>query len=92
MALSPQDKAFYEEKLQMKSLYILCGATSIMGGLMWPSLIFLQDWSIGQTSMWTANVAFHLFLMGFLLGLVVSVIMYLILKFLLEMGWLPSRR
>jgi hypothetical protein len=42
--------------------------------------------------MWSANVVYHLAVIGFLLGTVVSVIMYLGFKFLLSMGWLPSRR
>ncbi len=92
MALSAQDKAFYEEKLSYKSIGYLFGATTILGAIMWPLLLYLQDWSMGQTSKWSTNVVYDLAVMGFLLGSVVAVVMYLAFKFLLSMGWLPSRR
>jgi hypothetical protein len=92
MALSKKDQAFYEEKLGWKSFGFMLGATALIGAVMWPTLLYLQDWSIGQTSTWSVNVAYNLAVMGFLLGTVVSVVMYLGFKFLLSMGWLPSRR
>jgi len=92
MALSKQDQAFYEEKLGWKTIGYLFGATTLIGAIMWPLLIYLQDWSAGQTSKWTANVVYDLAVMGFLLGTVVAVVMYLAFKALLEFGWLPPRR
>ncbi len=92
MALSAHDKEFYEEKLRWKSFGILLGATMLVGMIAWPTLIYLQDWSNGDTSKWSGDVAFKLSMMGFLLGMVVSTVMYLLLKFFLEMGWLPKRR
>jgi membrane protein DedA with SNARE-associated domain len=92
MALSKQDQAFYEEKLNYKSIGYLFLATTVVGAIAWPSLLFLQDWSVGDTSKWSINVAYKLAVMGFLLGSVVSVLMYLAFKCLLQMGWLPSRR
>ena len=92
MALSKQDQAFYEEKLGWKSIGYLFGATTVVGAVMWPLLIYLQDWSIGQTSLWSVTVGYRLSVMGFLVGNMISVVMYLGFKFLLAMGWLPSRR
>ncbi|HEV3271071.1 MAG TPA: hypothetical protein VGZ93_02720 [Candidatus Methylacidiphilales bacterium] len=92
MALSKQDQDFYEEKLGLKSFGYLFVATALIGAIMWPLLLFIQDWSSGQTSMWSLNVAYRLAVIGFLLGSVVAVVMYLAFKFLLQMGWLPSRR
>ena len=92
MALSKKDQAFYEEKLGWKSFGYLFGATTVIGAVMWPVLLYVQDWSSGDTSKWSSNVACDLAVMGFLLGTVVSVVMYLAFKFLLTMGWLPSRR
>jgi hypothetical protein len=92
MALSKQDQAFYEEKLGWKSFGYLFAATTIIGAIMWPLLLYIQDWSVGQTSKWSANVVYDLAVMGFLLGTVVAVVMYLVFKFFLSMGWLPSRR
>ena len=92
MALSKQDQAFYEEKLGWKSFGFLLLVTDIIGAIMWPSLLYLEDWSNGTTSKWSINVAYNLAAMGFLLGTVVAVLMYLIFKFFLSMGWLPSRR
>jgi hypothetical protein len=92
MALSKADQAFYEEKLSYKSVGYLFGTTCVLGAVIWPTLIYMQDWSMGQTSGWSTNVAVNLGIMGFLLGSVVSFIMYMTFKFLLSMGWLPSRR
>jgi hypothetical protein len=92
MALSKHDQAFYEEKLGWKSFGFLFGATALIGAIMYPTLLFMQDWSIGQTGKWSGNVVWDLAVMGFLLGSVVAVIMYLAFKFLLSMGWLPARR
>ena len=92
MALSKRDQEFYEEKLNYRSIYYLFGATTLMGAICWPALMYLQDWSMGDTSRWSMDVVYKLAVMGFLLGSVVAVIMYLGFKFLLEMGWLPKRR
>jgi hypothetical protein len=92
MALSRQDKEFYEQKLELSSYAYVFGATVLIGAVMWPALIFIQDWSAGQTGKWNFNVAFDLAVMGFLLGSVLSTVMYLAFKFLLSVGWLPSRR
>jgi hypothetical protein len=92
MALSKRDQEFYEEKLNYKSIGYLFGATTLVGAISWPTLLYLQDWLIGQTSTWSFNVAYKLAVMGFLLGSVVAVVMYLAFKCLLQMGWLPARR
>jgi hypothetical protein len=92
MALSKQDQAFYEEKLGWKSFGFLFAATVTIGAILWPLLLYIQDWSIGETAKWTTNVVYDLAVMGFLLGTVVSVVMYLAFKFFLSMGWLPKRR
>ena len=92
MALSKQDQAFYEEKLSYKSIGYLFGATCLVGTIIWPALLYIQDMSIGQTKSWTANTVWDLAIMGFLLGSVVAFVLYMTFKFLLAMGWLPSRR
>jgi len=89
MALSARDREFYEEKLRWKSFGILLGATVLVGMISFPVLAYYADWSNGTTSKWSGTVAFNLSMMGFLLG---SVIMYLIFKFLISVGWLPKRR
>lgn len=92
MALSKKDQEFYEEKLNYRSIGYLFGATTLLGAIAFPTLSYLQDLSMGDTSKWSANVVYNLAVMGFLLGSVVAVVMYLSFKLLLEMGWLPSRR
>jgi hypothetical protein len=92
MALSKQDQAFYEEKLSWKSVGYLIAATALVGAVLWPSFYFLEDWSMGQAKTWTFNTVYDMAVIGCLLGTVVAVMMYLGFKFLLSMGWLPSRR
>ena len=92
MALSPQDKEFYREKMGWKSFGLLFLATVSIGAIAWPLLLYIQDWSAGDTSQWNSKVVTNLATMGFLLGMVVSTVMYLIFKLFLEMEWLPRRR
>ncbi|MCE0499354.1 MAG: hypothetical protein LV481_15545 [Methylacidiphilales bacterium] len=92
MALSPQDKTYYEEKLEVKGYIPFFFATLIVGGISVPFLLFLMDWSAGSTSHWNAHLVGTLMAMGCMLGSVVSIVMNLIFRFLLLMGWLPSRR
>jgi hypothetical protein len=92
MALSKQDKAFYEEKLGWKSFGFLLGVTALLGAIIFPVMTYLQDLSAGNTSKWSGNIIFNLSVMGVLLGSVVAVVMYLVFKFFLQMEWLPSRR
>jgi fumarate reductase subunit D len=91
MPLSKKDQEFYEEKLGWKSFGILFAATTVVGALLVPIVLYIQDSSNGQTGNWSKNLVINLVVEGFLLGSVVSVVMYLAFKFLLSMGWLPSR-
>ena len=92
MALSPQDQAYYEEKLGVKGFIPFFVATVLIGSVIWPLMLYLMDLSAGSTSAWTGKVVGNLMIMGFMLGSVVSVVMNLIFRFLLWIGWLPSRR
>ncbi len=92
MALSKLDQDFYEEKLGMRNFYYLLGVTVIMGGVITPLFFYIQDALEGLEARWTLNVVFDWALIGMMLGTIVSVVMYLGFKFLLSMGWLPSRR
>ena len=92
MPLSKRDQEFYEEKLNLKSTGYLFLATSGVGAIMVPVALFIQDASAGQASTWTFKVVMNLAVVGCMLGCLVAVIMYLVFKFLLQMGWLPSRR
>jgi hypothetical protein len=92
MALSKQDQEFYEQKLGLNSFSRLFFATTLVSTVMMPVVLYVQDASAGQTANWTWGVVINLAVEGFLLGSVVAIIMYLAFKFLLQMGWLPSRR
>jgi hypothetical protein len=92
MALSKQDQEFYEEKLSVKSTGILMLTTSGVGAIMVPIMLYIQDASAGQAGTWTMKIVLNLAVVGFLIGCLVAVVMYLGFKFLLQMGWLPSRR
>ena len=89
MALSKQDRAFYEEKLGWKSLGYLFAGTTLVGTLGCPLLRYMQDASDG---LWNFNIALDWAMIGFMLGTIVSVFVYLGFKFFLAMEWLPSRR
>jgi hypothetical protein len=91
MALSKQDQAYYQEKLGYKYIAYLFATTSIVGAIAFPSLFYFQDWMDGQTGKWSSHVVSNLATEGFLIGSVFAVGMYLLFKFLLEMGWLPRR-
>ena len=92
MALSRRTERFYEQRLSMGSFGYVAGATIAAGTIAFPALFFVQDWSHGQAGRWTLSVVFDWGAMGFLIGMTVAVFMYLFFKFLLEMGWLPTRR
>jgi hypothetical protein len=92
MALTPEDRAFYEEKLGWKGYVYLWALTTVVGAIIWPLLLYIQDASAGQTSKWSSTVVGQLAFCGALMGTTMSVIMYLIARFYLWMGWLPSRR
>ena len=92
MALSKEDQAFYEKKLGLNTFGYLFGATVLIGGIMWPLLLYIQDSSSGLASQWTLSVAFDWSMIGLMVGSIVGIFMYLFFKFLLSMGWLPSRR
>jgi hypothetical protein len=92
MPLSKRDQQFYEEKLSLKSTGYLFLYTCLVGTILVPVTLFIQDASAGQAGSWNSKLVVNLAVEGFLLGCVVAVIMYLGFKFLLQMGWLPSRR
>jgi len=92
MALTPQDQDYYEEKLGIKGFIPFFAATVFIGSVMWPLLTFMMDWQAGTTSKWSGKVVADMIIIGFMIGSIVSVVMNFFLRFLLWMGWLPSRR
>jgi uncharacterized membrane protein len=92
MALSKKDQEFYEEKLSTKSVGYLFLYTALVGAITVPVGLYLQDSASGTTSKWSFHMVTTLAVEGVMLGCVVAVIMYLAFKFLLQLGWLPSRR
>ena len=92
MALSKKDQEFYEEKLNFKSMGLLFLYTMLVGAVLLPTALYLQDAANGTTSKWSLDVVVKLSEEGFMLGCIVAVVMYLAFKFLLQMGWLPSPR
>ncbi len=92
MALSKKDQEFYEEKLNVKSMGFLFLYTMLTGAVVVPVGLYLQDAAAGTTSKWSFDVIFKLAEEGMMFGCIIAVIMFLAFKFLLQMGWLPSRR
>ncbi len=91
MALSKKDHEFYEEKLSVRSAGFLFLYTMLVGAVAVPALLYLQDALAGTTSKWSLAMLMTLAEEGVMLGCIIAVIMYLAFKFLLQMGWLPSR-
>jgi hypothetical protein len=92
MALSKEDKDFYEGKLALNSFGYVFAATTIIGAVGWPVLFYMQDASAGLTARWNFDIAFKWAMMGFMVGTMVSICIYLGFKFLLQMEWLPPRK
>ena len=92
MALSKKDQEFYEDKLSLKWAGYMLLSTAIVGAIGVPVALYLQDLAAGTTNTWSTRVVANLAEMGFMLGIVVAVIMYLGFKLLLQLGWLPARR
>jgi hypothetical protein len=92
MALSPEDRAFYEEKLGWRGFIYLFIATVVVGAISWPVVLYIQDASAGQTGSWSFTVVRNVALSGMLLGVVVSLFMFVLARFYLWLGWLPRRR
>jgi hypothetical protein len=92
MALTPQDAAFYNEKLGWRGFIYLLIATVLFGAFIWPVLLYVQDYSAGKTGDWSFVVVRNLALNGMMLGCIVSILMFFLARFYLWMGWLPRRR
>ena len=92
MALSPQDRAYYEEKLNWKGALYLFGVTIAIGAVVWPLLLYLQDWQTPRESLWTQKIVLETSMNGAALGLLVSGIMYTVFRVMLSQGWMPKRR
>jgi len=91
MALSKKDQAFYEEKLSIKSAGYLFLYTMLLGALALPAAIYALDASNGDTSKWTFRVVVQLSEEGVMIGCIIAILMFLLFKFLLQVGWLPPR-
>jgi hypothetical protein len=92
MALSARDRAFYQERLGWKGFAYLFAVTVVMGGVLWPTMLFLQSHFDADKAPWNLKIAAALSLSGMLLGAVVALLMFLLARFYLHMGWLPRRR
>jgi hypothetical protein len=92
MALSPQDRAFYEEKLGWKGFGYLFVATVVTGAIACPLVLYIQDYSIGRAASWNFGILTNVAISGMLLGMALSVIMFFLARFYLWLGWLPRRR
>jgi hypothetical protein len=92
MALSPQDQAYWKEKLGWKGFGFLLASTMIIGCVIWPLLLFVQDWLRGHAGDWAWSDGLDIAKGNFSLALLVTVIMWFFGWFFYWMRWLPSRR
>jgi hypothetical protein len=92
MALSPQDHTYWEDKLTVMGFLPFFLTTTLIGAIAFPVMLFLMDWSSGSIANWSTHVVVNLMTIGFMFGTILSILMNFIFRFLLWMGWLPSRR
>lgn len=92
MALSPQDQAYWKEKLGWKAFIFLLASTIVIGCVIWPLMLFVIDWSSGRAGDWNLSDAWYIATANFPLALLVSVLMWILGQVYYWMGWLPSRR
>ncbi len=88
MALSPQDKLYWQQRLGWKTFFYLWLATIFLGTVAFPLFLYSRGELAGSTS---ADFQ-SLILSGFFLGSLVTMLIYGIGRFYLHMGWLPPRR
>ncbi len=91
MALTPQDHDYYMDKLTVMGFLPFFFTTSLIGAVALPILAYTMDLSAGSTSSWSTHVFFNLMIIGFMIGTILSMVMNFVFRFLLWMGWLPSR-
>ena len=92
MALSPQDRKFYDSKLNWNGFVTLLVTTVICGAILVPAFLYVQDYEAHTTGGWSVATAGRLAFVGMILGSVLSALMFGLARFYLWMGWLPRRR
>jgi len=91
MALTPQDKAYWEDKLGWKGfVYLLVGTVSI-GCFIGPLFLYLVSWMNGHADQWSWALALEISESNFMLALLVAIMVWCIGRLYLWMEWLPSR-
>lgn len=92
MPLTPQDQAYWKERLGWKAAVFLVVSTVVMGCVVAPLAMFFLSWSSGHASDWTWASAFDFATANFWLALLVSTIMWFVGQLYRWMDWLPPRR
>jgi hypothetical protein len=92
MPLSPQDKAYWKDKLGWKAAVFLIVSTIVMGCVVWPIMLVTISATSGQASAWTWKAITEQVEGNFMLALLVSTIMWFIGQLYIWMDWLPPRR
>ncbi len=92
MPLSPQDQAYWKEKLGWKSFLYITAATVGMGCVVWPLVQFILSATSGHASDWTWSLMAQVVVANFFLALLVSTLIWCIGQMYYYMDWLPPRR
>jgi succinate dehydrogenase hydrophobic anchor subunit len=92
MPLSPQDRAYWRDRLGWKAFVYLFVSAVFMGCFVYPLLLFVLAWLNGHLGDWTFAGAVDMAKANFFLALLISLMMWLIAQLYYFMDWLPPRR
>jgi hypothetical protein len=92
MALSPQDQAYWKNKLGWKAFVWLFASTAVIGMVVWPLMLFIVSWFTGHADDWNWSTLSTVAGSNFWLALLVSLLSWLLGQFYRYMDWLPARR
>jgi hypothetical protein len=92
MPLTPQDKAYWKDRLGWKAFVFLVLSTEIVGCVVWPILLYVMNQTSNPPGVWSWAITSGAIGSYFMLALLVSTIMWFAGQLFLWMDWLPRQR
>lgn len=90
--LSPQDQAYWKEKLGWTWFLRVTSVTVFIGCVIWPIFRFVLSWQAGHAGEWTWGGTTSMIFADFFVALLVSTIVWCVGQLYLLMDWLPPRQ